>query len=72
VARSDLVIGTQDQEVELLAHAEVYFGDYHRAGPNMARLHKVTSQDLATVSDKYLRYMSLAFIGDTTKMHGHW
>ena len=72
VARSELVIGTQDQEVELLARAEVYLGDYRRAGPNLARLHKVTSQDLATVSDKYLRYMSLAFIGDTTKMHGHW
>ncbi len=72
VARSELVIGTEDQAVELLARAEVYFGDYRRAGANLARLHKVTSQDLATVSDKYLRYMSLAFIGDTTKMHGHW
>ncbi|MGE5230614.1 MAG: M16 family metallopeptidase [Deltaproteobacteria bacterium] len=72
VARSELEIGTEDQEAELLAHAEIYFGDYRRAGPNMARLRRVTSQDLATVSDKYLRYMSLAFIGDTTKMHGHW
>jgi hypothetical protein len=64
--------GTNDEQADQLARAELYFGDYRRAGPNMQRLRGVKSREVAEVTDKYLRSMSYGFIGDTAKMRGHW
>jgi hypothetical protein len=45
--------GTNDEEADQLARAELYFGDYRRAGPNMQRLWGVKSREVAEVTDKY-------------------
>jgi zinc protease len=72
IGRSSFNSRTSAEMAAELARAELYLGDYRQAGTDEKRLRSVTSQELAYVTDRYLRYISFAFIGDTTKMRGHW
>ena len=71
--RSRLLNGTgSDQQADLLARAELYYGDWRLAGPNMQRIKGVSPARIAAAAQKYMRAVCLAYIGDTTRMSGLW
>lgn len=73
MVRQNLLDGaTSNEQADLLARAELYYGDWRRAGPNMQRLKGVSPERVQEAAKKYMRRMSLAFIGDTTRMNGFW
>lgn len=73
LVRQNLLDGaTSNEQADLLARAELYYGDWRRAGPNMQRLKGVSPDRVQDAAKKYMRRMSLAFIGDTARMTGFW
>lgn len=73
IVRGNLLDGaSSNEQADLLARAELYYGDWRRAGPNMQRIKGVSPLRVQDAAKKYMRRMSLAFIGDTTRMNGFW
>jgi zinc protease len=71
--RQNLLDGTSSNEqADQLARAELYYGSWRLAGPNVQRLKEVDAYSVQRAAGKYMRAMSLAFIGDTTRMSGRW
>jgi len=63
---------TSDAQADLLARAELYYGDWRLAGPNLQRIKGVSSARITAAAQKYMRRISMAYIGDTTRMAGSW
>ncbi|HEU5171388.1 MAG TPA: hypothetical protein VFU46_12660 [Gemmatimonadales bacterium] len=53
-----------DEQAELLVRAELYYGDWRSAGPNMLRIKGVTPREVADVVNRYMESASYACIGD--------
>ena len=63
---------TSDAQAELLARAELYHGDWRFAGPSVQRIKALSASRVTAVVQKYMRGISMAYIGDTTRMRGFW
>ena len=61
-----------ERQADLLARAQLYYGDWRLAGPNMRRIKGVTPGRVSAAAKKYMRSISLAFVGDTARMVGSW
>lgn len=73
VVRQNLLdAASSDDQADLLARAELYYGSWRVAGPNMQRIKGVNPTRVMNAAKKYMRGMSLAFIGDTARMAGLW
>jgi zinc protease len=57
-----------EEQADRLARAELYYGDWRRAGPNMRRLKGVSPREVAEAVDRYLRNVSYAYIGDPRRI----
>jgi hypothetical protein len=52
--------------------AELYLGGYQRGDEFSKRLHGVSPRDIQLVTTRYMTAIQYAYLGDTTRMHGHW
>jgi zinc protease len=64
--------GSDADQADLLARAELYLGDYRQTGRFLDQLYLVTPQDISRVAARYMRAIQWAYIGNTTRMEGHW
>ncbi len=72
VRQNLLEAASSDDQADLLARAELYYGSWRLAGPNMQRIKGVNGTRVMNAAKKYMRGISLAFIGDTARMSGLW
>lgn len=63
---------TAADQADFLARAELYLGDYKRGDDFMKRLAWVTSRDVSDAARLYMSKLQYAYLGDTTRMRGHW
>lgn len=59
-------------QADFLARAELYLGSYQRGAEFSKRLHGVSPRDVQLVVSQYMGSIQYAYLGDTTRMHGHW
>jgi zinc protease len=59
-------------QADFLARAELYLGGYQRGDEFIKRLHNVSPDDIHAVVGLYMSAIQYAYLGDTTRMHGHW
>jgi zinc protease len=59
-------------QAELLARAELYLGSYQHADDFIKRLHTVSADDIRYVAVRYMSHIQYAYLGDTSRMQGHW
>jgi zinc protease len=63
---------TAADQADFLARAELYLGGYRRGDEFVKRMRGVTSDDIRTVANLYMSKLQYAYLGDTTRMRGHW
>ncbi|HEX4601434.1 MAG TPA: pitrilysin family protein [Gemmatimonadales bacterium] len=61
-----------ERQADFLARAELYLGGYRRGEDFMRQLHSVQPHDLYVAARDYFNRVQFAFLGDTSRMHGHW
>lgn len=59
-------------QADFLARAELYLGGYQHGDEFIKRLHGVSPRDIQSVVAEYMTAIQYAYLGDTTRMHGHW
>jgi len=59
-------------QADFLARAELYLGSYRRGDDFVKRLRSVTPGDVQNVALRYMSKIQYAYLGDTTRMRGHW
>jgi len=59
-------------QADFLARAELYLGDYRRGDDFVKRLHSVSPLDIRLVANTYMSKIQFAYLGDTSRMQGHW
>jgi zinc protease len=64
--------GSDADQADLLARAELYLGDYQKTDRFLQQLYRVGPEDVQRVADRYMRIIQWAYIGNTTRMEGHW
>ena len=63
---------TAPGQADFLARAELYLGSYRVGDEFVKRLHDVSPSDVRRVAAGYMTAIQFAYLGDTTRMHGHW
>jgi zinc protease len=63
---------TSDGQADFLARAELYLGGYQHGDEFSKRLHSVSPDDILRAAGQYMAAIQFAYLGDTTRMHGHW
>ncbi len=63
---------SKDGQADALGRAELYFGDYRAADEYLSRLQSVRPSNVRRAAIKYMKYLQLAYLGDTTRMEGKW
>jgi len=63
---------TAPGQADFLARAELYLGSYRAGDEFVKRLHGVSPSDVRSVAARYMTAIQFAYLGDTTRMHGHW
>ncbi len=63
---------TAADQADFLARAELYLGGYKRGDEFMKRLHRVSPRDVMDAANLYMSKLQYAYLGDTTRMRGHW
>ena len=63
---------TAVDQADFLARAELYLGDFKRGDAFAKRLAWVTSREIADAARLYMSKLQYAYLGDTTRMRGHW
>jgi len=63
---------TAPGQADFLARAELYLGSYRAGDEFVKRLHDVSPSDVRRVAAGYMTAIQFAYLGDTTRMHGHW
>jgi len=63
---------TAVDQADFLAHAELFLGDFRQGDDFMNRLAWVSSHDVADAARAYMSKVQYAYLGDTTRMQGHW
>lgn len=64
--------GTAADQADFLARAELFLGDFKRGDEFTKRLAWVTSREIADAARAYMSKVQYAYLGDTTRMRGHW
>lgn len=64
--------GTDDDQADLLARAELYLGDYRQTDRFLQQLYRVGPEDVRRVANRYMRVIQWAYLGNTVRMEGHW
>jgi predicted Zn-dependent peptidase len=59
-------------QADFLARAELYLGGYQHGDEFAKRLHGVSPRDIQLVVAQYMTAIQYAYLGDTTRMRGHW
>lgn len=59
---------TSTDQADFLARAQLYRGDYHRAGKSMEELRHLSSTQLRNASRRYFRNIHFVYLGDTTRV----
>src|SRR5437763_326241 len=65
-------VETLGEFVARLVAAELYLGGYQQGDEFSKRLHSVSPDDILRVTGQYMAAIQYAYLGDTTRMHGHW
>jgi zinc protease len=68
LAQSGTVLGQTD----LLARAELYFGDYRLTDKYLLQLRRVSPEDIYKAVERYMLNIQWAYMGDTVRMAGAW
>jgi zinc protease len=63
---------TAPGQADFLARAELYLGSYRTGDEFVKRLHDVSPSDVRQVAAGYMTAIQFAYLGDSTRMHGHW
>jgi zinc protease len=63
---------TSAGQADFLVRAELYLGGYQHGDEFLRRLHRVATDDIQKVANAYMSAIQFAYLGDTTRMHGHW
>jgi len=63
---------TARDQANFLARAELYLGGFRRGGEFMQQLRRVTASEVRDAASLYMSKLQYAYLGDTTKMKGHW
>ena len=63
---------TAADQADFLARAELYLGGYRRGDDFVKRMRGVTPRDIQLVANTYMTKLQYAYLGDTTRMRGHW
>jgi zinc protease len=63
---------TAERQADFLARAELYLGSYRKGEESLQLLHRVLPEDLAPIVYAHMGNIQYAYLGDTTRMHGHW
>ena len=63
---------TTADQADFLARAELYLGGYQRGEEFRKRLRWVTPQAIQDAASLYMSKLQYAYLGDTTRMRGHW
>ncbi len=63
---------TAADQADFLARAELYLGGYQRGDEFMKRLRWVSPTDVMAAANLYMSKLQYAYLGDTTRMRGHW
>lgn len=63
---------TSDGQADFLARAELYLGSYKNGAEFVKRLHRVSSFGVQDAAARYMTAIQYAYLGDTSRMHGHW
>jgi zinc protease len=61
---------TNEAQATSLARAQIYWGDYRRAGRAMALLRQVDAADVLRVSRKYMHDIQFAYVGKRDQVSG--
>lgn len=64
--------GSDADQADLLARAELYLGDYQKTDRFLQQLYRIGPEDVRRVADRYMRIIQWAYIGNTQRMEGHW
>lgn len=64
--------GSDADQADLLARAELYLGDYQKTDRFLQQLYRIGPEDVRRVADRYMRIIQWAYIGNTERMEGHW
>jgi hypothetical protein len=59
-------------QADFLARAELYLGGYRRGDEFVKRMRGVTPGDVQRAALLYMSKIQYAYLGDTTRMRGHW
>lgn len=63
---------TADGQADFLARAELYLGSYKGGTEFVKRLHGVSSFEIQHAAMRYMTATQYAYLGDTSRMNGHW
>ncbi len=63
---------TAADQADFLARAELYLGGFQRGDEFMKRLRWVSPHDVMDAASLYMSKLQYAYLGDTTRMRGHW
>lgn len=64
--------GSNAAQVDFLARAELYLGDYRRTDKYLRDLGRVRPEDVSRAAARYMQNIQWAYIGDTVRMIGKW
>jgi zinc protease len=63
---------TDADQADLLARGELYVSNFRHSDQFMEQLYRVSPADIRVIADRYMRAIQWAYIGNTTRMEGHW
>jgi zinc protease len=63
---------TAEDQADFLARADLYLGDFREGDEFVKRMRGVTPMDVMYVANQYMSKLQYAYLGDTTRMKGHW
>jgi len=63
---------TAADQADFLARAELYLGGYRRGDEFVKRMRSVSPIEVMSAANMYMAKLQYAYLGDTTRMKGHW
>ena len=63
---------TAADQADFLARAELYLGGFRRGDDFLKRMRSVSPNDVMQAANQYMSKLQYAYLGDTTRMKGHW
>lgn len=63
---------TAADQADFLARAELYLGEFRKGDEFVKRMRSVLPTDVVFAANMYMSKLQYAYLGDTTRMRGHW